>query len=87
MKLMEVQLNDGFWHNIQLVIKENVLQVLIDNENTGDDLSAAAAHNFLDPYLTTLLIGDVGQDNLINLNKISSGTKLYCSLAVLILLL
>ncbi|KFB39729.1 AGAP007924-PA-like protein [Anopheles sinensis] len=55
-------LADGRWHNVTLHSHNRVLQVLVDGRAVVPDLDATGVHDFLDPYLTVLAIGNVRRE-------------------------
>ncbi|XP_002037796.2 cadherin-related tumor suppressor [Drosophila sechellia] len=50
-------LNDGKWHNVSLFSESRSLRLIVDGRQVGDELDIAGVHDFLDPYLTTLIVG------------------------------
>lgn len=55
-------LADGNWHNVTLHSHNRVLQVLVDGRMVVPELDATGVHDFLDPYLTVLAIGNVRRE-------------------------
>ncbi|XP_058820979.1 cadherin-related tumor suppressor [Topomyia yanbarensis] len=61
-----VNLADGNWHNITLHAHNRILQVIVDGKSAIEDLDSAGVHDFLDPYLTVLSIGNVRRELFVN---------------------
>lgn len=57
MKTPGLVVSDGIWHTFQLISQNSGLQLILDGQPVGEELDAASAHDFLDPYLTNLAIG------------------------------
>uniref|UniRef100_A0A182SYE4 Uncharacterized protein n=1 Tax=Anopheles maculatus TaxID=74869 RepID=A0A182SYE4_9DIPT len=55
-------LADGSWHNVTLHSHNRILQVLVDGRIVVPELDATGVHDFLDPYLTVLAIGNVRRE-------------------------
>ena len=72
MSVSDIMLVDGQWHSVKLSLSHQVIQIFVDGERRGEELDAASGHDFLDPYLTTLLLGGVKDENL-QPNKIFTG--------------
>jgi len=64
---------DGLWHNVTLLSKSRTLRLVIDGIEVGDELETSIVHDFMDPYLTSLIIGAMTKDVQI-LNENPSGT-------------
>uniref|UniRef100_A0A182PJ69 Cadherin-related tumor suppressor n=1 Tax=Anopheles epiroticus TaxID=199890 RepID=A0A182PJ69_9DIPT len=55
-------LADGNWHNVTLHSHNRALQVLVDGRMVVPELDATGVHDFLDPYLTVLAVGNVRRE-------------------------
>uniref|UniRef100_A0A182F4L6 Protocadherin-16 n=1 Tax=Anopheles albimanus TaxID=7167 RepID=A0A182F4L6_ANOAL len=58
-------LADGRWHNVTIHSHNRILQVLVDGRNVVSDLDASGVHDFLDPYLTVLSLGNVRRESFV----------------------
>lgn len=51
--------NDGYWHNFTLSLHENsIIKVQLDGEKSQNDPRISNAHDFLDAYLTSFVVGN-----------------------------
>lgn len=57
MKTPGTFVSDGTWHTFKLVSQNRGLQLLLDGQPMGEELDVASTHDFLDPYLTVLVLG------------------------------
>ena len=61
----DINISDGAWHAVKLQVlttsdlhRNKVLQVYLDGSRVGYEVEFSAAHNFLDPSIEKLIIGD-----------------------------
>lgn len=59
---------DGSWHNVTLTSKFRALRLYLDGVEVGDELDMSIVHDFMDPYLTSVLIGASNKD-VYNMNE------------------
>ena len=50
---------DGSWHTITIEVHENVLVLLLDESRVGFEVEFSAVHNFFDPLLDKVIIGNL----------------------------
>ena len=71
MSIADLEITHRVWHNVKLSLHNQILQLFVDGEKKGEDLDAASSHDFLEPYLTTIMLGGVLHENL-NPNRLFS---------------
>lgn len=62
MTIEDVFVSDGSWHNVTLVSRQQSLRMMLDGQAVGDELDTLIVHDFLDPYLTTVVVGASDKD-------------------------
>lgn len=72
MTIEERAVADGLWHNATLTSKFRTLRLLLDGFEVGDELDMSIVHDFMDPYLTSIVLGAANKD-VFNLNENLSG--------------
>lgn len=70
---------DGTWHNVTLTSKFRTLRLLLDGVEVAEELDMSIVHDFMDPYLTSMVIGAANKDTY-NLNE-----NLYGKVSFLVL--
>lgn len=53
---------DGSWHNVTLTSEFRTLRLLLDDVEVGDELDMSIVHDFMDPYLTSVILGAANKD-------------------------
>ena len=66
---------DGSWHNVTLTSKLRTLRLFLDGAEVGDELDMAIVHDFMDPYLTSIILGAANKD-VYNINTTLFGNWL-----------
>ncbi len=61
-------LADGTWHNVTLTSKFRTLRLLLDGVEVGDELDMSIVHDFMDPYLTNVILGASANKDTHNVN-------------------
>ena len=56
----QVNVNDGSWHTATVQVKNNVLQLIMDDVEVGFEVEFSAVHNFMDPGLVDITVGSSG---------------------------
>jgi protocadherin Fat 4 len=67
---------DGAWHNVTLTSKFRTLRLFLDDVEVGDELDMSIVHDFMDPYLTSIIIGAANND-VFNINTNVFGKRLF----------
>lgn len=67
-------LADGNWHNVTLVSKSRTLHLLLDGFQVAEELDMSSVHDFMDPYLTSVVVGSVNKD-VYNFNEHFDGKR------------
>lgn len=62
MTVEDTMLADGTWHNVTLTSKFRTLRLILDGVEVGDELDMSIVHDFMDPYLTSVIIGAANKD-------------------------
>ena len=62
MTIDDRMLADGSWHNVTLTSKSRTLRLLLDDVEVGDELDMSIVHDFMDPYLTTVILAAANKD-------------------------
>ena len=56
----DVNVADGSWHTVTIEVRDNVLQLLLDESRVGFEVEYSAVHNFMDPNLDKVIVGGQG---------------------------
>lgn len=62
MTVEDTVLTDGSWHNVTLTSKFRTLRLFLDGVEVGDELDMSIVHDFMDPYLTSVILGAANKD-------------------------
>lgn len=56
--------SDGNWHTLRLMIKNQLFSLTVDKTSIVKELDINDVHDFLDPYLTEIFIGNIAPEHV-----------------------
>lgn len=62
MTVEDRMLADGYWHNVTLLSQSRTLHLLLDGVQVADELNMSIVHDFMDAYLTSIIIGSANKE-------------------------